>query len=108
MTLEEDRQANDELRMRFKGGRVLMTPAVRELDAQLRGRLLWRLTLYSHFDEESDHSEGVFIFAGYGFYFHISTPTADRPRTLTVYLETDLLLSARDTDPGVTTERRET
>jgi hypothetical protein len=44
-----------------------MTPAVWDLPAQLRGRALFRMTMYQAFDEESDHSEGVFIFGGWTF-----------------------------------------
>jgi hypothetical protein len=100
MTLEELRARNDGLRTTLKGGRVLMSRAVRELDPQLRGRMLDRLTRYDRFDEDSDHSEGVFIFAGFGFYFRIE----DNPRhglILTVSLEADLLLPVRDTATAV-------
>lgn len=108
MTREETIKANDELRSQFKGGRVLMTPAVRDrCDPQLRGRMLWRLSLYNRFDDESDHSEGVFIFGGFSFYFHIEPPTDTAPRTLTVYLDADLLLSARGATDATTERRKE-
>jgi hypothetical protein len=90
MTLEEERAANDLLREKFTGGRILMSRAVWELEPHMRGRMLHRLTLYSRFDEDSDHSEGVFIFAGYSFFFEITMEHGDR--TLTVYLDGDLLL----------------
>jgi hypothetical protein len=90
MTLEATRAANDLLRSEFKGGRVLISPAVRELEPHMRGRMLHRLTLYSRFDEGSDHSEGVFIFAGYSFFFEILMEHGER--VLTVYLDGDLLL----------------
>jgi hypothetical protein len=58
MTLEETQRRNDELRTMFKGGRVLMTSTVYEqLPAEIRGRMLYRLTLFNHFHPESDHSE---------------------------------------------------
>lgn len=44
MTLAEIQQANDDLRCRFKGGRVLMTTSLQaELAPELRGRMLYRL-----------------------------------------------------------------
>jgi hypothetical protein len=90
MALDEQRRVNDALRTAFQGGRVLMTPAVRELDAQLRGRMIDRLTRYDRFDGESDHSSGVFIFAGFSFIWWIDeNPTLGR--ILTVDIEADLL-----------------
>ena len=40
-------QLNDELRQTFRGGRVQMTPAVYDLDPQLRGRALWAMARYN-------------------------------------------------------------
>jgi hypothetical protein len=90
MTLDEQRQRNDALRTTFKGGRLLMTPVVRELDPHLRGRIVDRLTRYDRFDEESDHSCGVFIFAGYSFVWWIEE-SETHGRTLTVDMHADLL-----------------
>ena len=36
-------ELNDHLRTTFKGGRVQMTPAVYNLDPQLRGRAIWAM-----------------------------------------------------------------
>jgi hypothetical protein len=82
MTRAEVITRNDELRTTFKGGLVLMTPAVWDLDAQIRGRALYRLTLYQAFDEGSDHSEGVFIFAGWTFVWRIEEFAGERSITL--------------------------
>ena len=82
MTREETIARNDELRCNFKGGVVLMTPAVWDLEPRLRGRALFRMTIYQAFDEESDHSEGVFIFAGWSFHWFIEDFAGQRSITL--------------------------
>jgi hypothetical protein len=48
-------QLNDQLRTTFKGGRVQMTPAVYNLDPQLRGRALCAMARSNKFDNTSDH-----------------------------------------------------
>ena len=81
-----------------------MTPAVYNLDPQLRGRAIWAMARYNKFDDSSDHDWGVFIFAGYSFEWQIeyrnvngtglSTDPADPEKTfrvLTLYLAEDLL-----------------
>ena len=75
-------KANDELRTQFKGGVVLMTPAVWDLEPRLRGRALYRMTMYQAFDKDSDHSEGVFIFAGYTFIWRVEEFAGERSITL--------------------------
>lgn len=67
MTFEEVRARNDALRTQFKGGRVLMTLAVWSLPAQLRGQALYHMSMYQAFDDDSDHSEGLFIHDGIVF-----------------------------------------
>jgi hypothetical protein len=62
---------NDQLRTTFKGGRVQMTRNVYDLDDRLRGRALSVLARYSSFDADSDHDNGVFIFAGFAFEWRI-------------------------------------
>jgi len=52
---------NDQLRRTFRGGRVQMTPAVYNLDPQLRGRAIWAMARYDRFDRDSEHDWGVFI-----------------------------------------------
>jgi hypothetical protein len=64
-------ELNDQFRSTFKGGRVQMTPAVYELDPQLRGRAMCMLAKYKKFNDDSEHDWGVFIFAGYSFDWHI-------------------------------------
>ncbi len=64
-------ELNDQFRSTFQGGRVQMTPAVYELDAQLRGRAMCVLSRYRKFDDDSEHDWGVFIFAGYSFEWRI-------------------------------------
>jgi len=71
MTLEETQRRNDELRTTLKGATVYYTPSVFELDSRMRGRLLYRLTLVDRFHAESDHSEGVLIFAGLSIWWRI-------------------------------------
>ena len=96
---------NDELRRTFRGGRVQMTPAVYNLDPQLRGRAIWTMARYNKFDEDSEHDHGVFIFAGYAFEWHIEYRAADGTgaspdpadpeetfRVLTLFAVSDLLL----------------
>jgi hypothetical protein len=82
MTRKQTIAANDELRTQFKGGVVLMTPSVWQLPAELRGRALYRMTLYNKFSPDSDHSEGVFVFAGYSFVWRIATFAGERSITL--------------------------
>jgi hypothetical protein len=99
-------ELNDQFRSTFKDGRVQMTPAVYELDAQLRGRAMCVLARYSKFDDNSEHDRGVFIFAGYSFEWHIeyrgkdgtgvSTNPADplaTLRVLTLSVAGDVLLA---------------
>lgn len=81
---EEIIAANDALRTTFKGGTVLMTPSVYDLPGTLRGRALYRLTLYQTFDAESDHSQGVFIFAGLTFIWTIGEFANERSITLSL------------------------
>jgi hypothetical protein len=76
------REANDLLRTTFTGGKVLMTPIVYELPAFLRGRALFRMSLYDTFDDNDDHSEGVFVFAGYIFHWFIAEFEGQRSITL--------------------------
>ena len=97
-------QLNDELRRTFRGGRVQMTPAVYNLDPQLRGRALWAMARYNRFADDSEHDWGVLIFAGYSFEWHIeyraangtglSPDPADPKKTfrvLSLYVAEDLL-----------------
>jgi len=64
-------ELNDQLRTTFKGGRVQMTPAVYNLDPQLRGRALWAMASSNNFDDTSDRDWGMMIFAGYVFEWRI-------------------------------------
>ncbi len=98
-------ELNDQLRTTFTGGRVQMTPATYELDAQIRGRALCVMSRYNKFDDESEHDWGVFIFAGYSFEWRIeyrckdgigsSPDPADSEKTLrvlTLYAVQNMLL----------------
>jgi hypothetical protein len=78
------REDNDLLRTQFVGGKVLMSRSVYELPAFLRGRALYRMTIYDTFDDDSDHSEGVFVFAGYVFHWQIATFAGERSITLSM------------------------
>lgn len=84
MTREEEIASNDLLRTQLKGGKILMTPAVWELDSQLRGRALYRLSLYQSFSDDSLHDRGTFIFAGYSFVFFISEFDGERSLSLSL------------------------
>jgi Protein of unknown function (DUF3768) len=68
---------NDQLRTKFKGGRVQMTRSVYDLDDRLRGRALSVLARYNAFDADSDHDSGVFIFAGFAFEWRIEYRSVD-------------------------------
>ena len=70
-------QLNDELRKTFRGGRVQMTPAVYNLDPQLRGRALWAMARCNSFADDSEHDWGVMIFGGYAFEWHIEYRAAN-------------------------------
>lgn len=98
-------EPNDRLRTTFKGGRVELSPAVYNLDPQLRGRAIWRMARYNKFDGGGEHDWGVFIFAGYAFEWHIEFRMADGTgvspdpadpvktfRVLTLYAVSDFLL----------------
>lgn len=75
--------ANDDLRVFGRGGLILMTPAVYELPAWFRGRVLYRMTLCSKFTKD-DHSEGVFVFGGWVFYWFIGEFAGQRALTLSM------------------------
>jgi hypothetical protein len=107
-------ELNDQLRTTFKGGRVQMTPAVYNLDPQLRGRALWAMARSNKFDDTSNHDWGVMIFAGYVFEWHIEYRAADGTgvspdptdpdktfRVLTLYAVDDLLALERTSHPGL-------
>jgi hypothetical protein len=70
MTLEEKIARNDTLRTQLKGGVVLMTPGVWDIPAWFRGRAIYRMTQAQKYTND-DHSEGVFVFGGYCFYWTI-------------------------------------
>ena len=97
-------ELNDQFRTTFKGGRVQMTPAVYELDPQLRGRAMYVMSRYNKFADDCEHDWGIFIFAGYSFEWHmeyrgkdgigISPDPADPDKTfrvLTLYAAQDVL-----------------
>jgi hypothetical protein len=85
MTLSAVKEQNDLLRTKFEGGKVVITPTVFHIDPQIRGRALYRLTLYSRFSgEDDDHSEGSFTFAGYFWIWQIEDFAGERCLTLSV------------------------
>ena len=106
-------ELNDQLRTTFKGGRVQMTPAVYNLDPQLRGRALWTMARRNEFDDTSEHDWGVMIFAGHAFEWHIEYRGADGTgvspdpadpdktfRVLTLCVAEDLLAKKTQTPAG--------
>ena len=48
-----------------------MSEGVGALPARLRGQALYHMSKYQAFDEDSDHSEGLFIHAGIVFAWRI-------------------------------------
>ena len=70
-------ELNDQLRTTFKGGRVLMTTGVYELDARLRGRAIYVMSKYNKFPDDSERDWGVFIFAGFSFVWRIEYRAKD-------------------------------
>jgi hypothetical protein len=72
-------KANDELRTQFKGG--VDACGVGPGAATTRASALPHDAL-SGVDEESDHSEGVFIFAGYTFVWRIEEFAGERSISL--------------------------
>lgn len=71
MTLEQRQSIFDKFRQTLSGGRIELMPAVQELDARIRGRLIYRITISDHFHAESDHSNGSFVFAGWRVFWEI-------------------------------------
>lgn len=67
MTLEERQAYHDAYRTTLKPelGRVELMPAVKRLDPRMIGRLISAVAMYDRFHAESDHSNGVLIFAGF-------------------------------------------
>ena len=62
-----------------------MSPSIMELPPRIRGRALFRLTLFQRFHAESDHSEGVFIFAGFTIHWFIWESDSER----VLYIQTN-------------------
>lgn len=87
MSLEQIRKYNDLLRTQFKGGQVLMTEGVRALPQQLRGQALYLMGQYNAFDQDSDHSEGLFFCQSFAFHFHIGEFAGGLAITLSTYEE---------------------
>jgi hypothetical protein len=74
---------NDEARIALKGVTVLMSPSLMEIEPFIRGRLIHRISIFDSFHPESDHSEGVLIFAGFSVYWYID----DTQRDLRLHIE---------------------
>jgi hypothetical protein len=75
---------NDDLRCNGRGGEILFTPAVYDLEPGLRGRILHRLTLYDRFDPDSLHDYGLLICAGYRIIWEIQEVDGRREMTLSM------------------------
>lgn len=82
MTFEEVRARNDILRTKFRGGRVIMTLEVWSLPALVRGQALFAMTQYNTFHEDSDHSEGVFIWDRIVFHWFVAEFAGELTLTL--------------------------
>ncbi len=88
MTLADTRAKNDATRTTLADCVVLFSPAVAELDARMRGRLIYRISLFDKFSDDSDHSEGVVIFAGFSILWRIVEFSGER--CLELLMEQDL------------------
>jgi hypothetical protein len=77
---------NDLLRTKFEGGKIVFTTTAYGIGPEIRGRALYRLTLYNRFSDspEDDHSEGSFTFAGYFFVWKIEDFAGERCLCLSV------------------------
>jgi hypothetical protein len=62
---------NDAFRTTLKGGKVLFSPNVKDLDPQMRGRLMFAISNYSAFDKDGYHDAGVLIFCDFAVEFRI-------------------------------------
>ncbi len=81
---------NDELRATFRGGQIVLDTGNWELSLQLRARALLYLSLHMpEFHSDGCHDAGLFVFAGFGFEWHIEREGADA--TLIVRVIDDLL-----------------
>lgn len=61
----------DTFRQTLSGGRIELNNEVQELDARIRGRLIYRIAISDHFHKDSDHSNGTFVFAGFRIWWEI-------------------------------------
>jgi hypothetical protein len=89
VTREKVIERNDTIR-RFLRPAPLLTAQVKDLDNRLIGRAVYVLSRYSAFSDDSDHSEGVFIFAGYSWTWWIEELAGEV--RLTLGINEDLLL----------------
>ena len=76
MTGQQTIERNDLLRTRLQGGIVLFTPSVWELPAEIRGRLIDRISRIEKFTDDSLHDNGSVIFAGCAFRWSIDVSRA--------------------------------
>lgn len=88
MTREQTIAANDELRTQLKGGLLLFSPAVAEFPPWFRGRIVYRLTQTKKCLDDM-HSEGVFVFGGYVFYWVIGEFAGER--SISILLAEDMI-----------------
>lgn len=71
MTREQIIADNDLLRREFKGGKILMTPAVHELNPQLRAAAFVQMSKHANFAPDSLHDSGMFILGHLAFVWEI-------------------------------------
>ena len=81
--MQETIETNDRFRTTLKGGIVLMTPAVWELDARERGRAIYRMSQAQQFTDVY-HSEGVFVHGGRCWYWYIGEFAGQHAITLSL------------------------
>lgn len=83
--------ANDELRTKFKGGRILFAHhSTFDLDDRTLDKMLCAVAAYDRFAPDSLHDEGVLIFAGFTVCWRIALDIAQE-RVLTIWVNTDVL-----------------
>ena len=92
MTRIDILKANDALRTTFSGGRIEVWHGPYELDDRLIGRMLCVLARYSKFEPDSEHDNGLFIFAGFSFEWRIEMENGER--VLRVWVSADVLNGA--------------
>jgi hypothetical protein len=93
MTREELSRANDELRQHFRDGRIEVSHGPYEIDDRTMGRMLCAIAKYDSFSADSQHDEGVLVFAGFSVAWDIRADSGELWRTASdLYFRVDKIL----------------